>query len=49
MGLWKRSITVSDNDVTSAALLTARQSLLPNLLGKSQNYPPSTGRQETPG
>lgn len=34
MGLWKRKITVSDTDVTSAALLTTRQSLLPNLLGK---------------
>ncbi|PSR79853.1 glucose galactose transporter [Coniella lustricola] len=32
MGLWKRKITVSDDDVTSAAMLTNRQSLLPNLL-----------------
>ncbi|KAF3763776.1 MFS general substrate transporter [Cryphonectria parasitica EP155] len=32
MGLWRRKITVSDDDVTSAALLTNRQSLLPNLL-----------------
>lgn len=34
MGLWQRKITVSDDDVTSAALLTTRQSLVPNLLGE---------------
>lgn len=33
MGLWKRKIVVRDDDVTSAAMLTARQSLVPNLLG----------------
>ncbi|CAN8104947.1 unnamed protein product [Discula destructiva] len=32
MGLWSRKITVRDDDVTSAAMLTTRQSLLPNLL-----------------
>lgn len=34
MVLWKRKIVVDDTDVTSAAMLTTRQSLLPNLLGK---------------
>lgn len=33
MVLWKRKIVVRDDDVTSAAMLTARQSLVPNLLG----------------
>ncbi|KUI58240.1 Glucose/galactose transporter [Cytospora mali] len=32
MGLWKRKIVVRDDDVTSAAMLTAKQSLIPNLL-----------------
>ncbi|KAH8888601.1 glucose galactose transporter [Thozetella sp. PMI_491] len=32
MALWNRKITVSDDTVTSAALLTTRQSMLPNLL-----------------
>ncbi|KAK3942065.1 putative l-fucose permease [Diplogelasinospora grovesii] len=32
MGLWSRKITVSDDVVTSAAHLTLRQSIIPNLL-----------------
>ncbi|ROW15759.1 hypothetical protein VPNG_02061 [Cytospora leucostoma] len=32
MALWKRKIVVRDDDVTTAAMLTARQSLIPNLL-----------------
>ncbi|KAK3305730.1 major facilitator superfamily domain-containing protein [Chaetomium strumarium] len=32
MGLWSRKITVSDDTLTSAAHLTLRQSMIPNLL-----------------
>ncbi|KAK3689815.1 glucose galactose transporter [Podospora appendiculata] len=32
MAIWKRKITVSDDTVTSAAHLTLRQSLIPNML-----------------
>jgi hypothetical protein len=35
MGLFNRKIVVSDDQVTSAALLTTRQSMVPNALGKS--------------
>ena len=33
LDIWDRKIIVSDDVVTRAAQLTARQSLLPNLLG----------------
>jgi FHS family L-fucose permease-like MFS transporter len=33
MGLWSRKITVNDDTLTSAAHLTLRQSMIPNLLG----------------
>jgi len=33
MGLWNRKIAVSDDTVTSAAHLTLRQSMVPNMLG----------------
>lgn len=32
-GLWSRKITVSDDTVTNAGLLTLRQSMIPNMLG----------------
>lgn len=34
MGLYKRKITVKDDEVTSAVHLTLRQSLVPNFLGE---------------
>ena len=35
MGLWSRKIVVNDDDVTNAANLTLRQSMVPNMLGTS--------------
>ena len=35
---YKRKIVVSDDTVTSAVQLTARQSLVPNLLGTSTSH-----------
>ena len=48
MGLWNRTrkITISDDTVTSAAQLTLKQSLIPNLLGKGSHQTNKSERKQ---